>query len=632
MHLMTLDNISKSYSTIKLLDQINLSLDSGDKIGLIGVNGTGKSTLLKIIVGIEQPDSGIVTSIKNIKINYLEQEQNFLGNNTVLEQIFSTDSESMRLIKDYEKASHDLESNPLNPLYQQRFNHFSEVMAAKQLFDLEYQVKSILNALGIPDFEARVDTLSGGQKKRLALAEALVSPCDLLVLDEPTNHLDSTTIIWLENFLKMRQGALLMITHDRYFLDRIVNKTVELSRGNIYEYTGNYEYYIEKKSERLALESSMQQKRQNLYKKELAWMRAGVQARSTKSKSRIQRFRILEDQMQSSASSEIEIEVGYRRLGSKIIELKNLGMAFDSKRLFTGFEYFFTANDRIGIVGDNGVGKSTLMNLISGSLQPTEGTVEIGSTVKFGYFTQSFDGFDDMEQRAIDYIKDIAEYVQTPSGNKISASELMETFLFTSDLQWTPIGKLSGGEQRRLQLLSVLIDAPNVLLLDEPTNNLDLDTLKVFENYLDAFSGVVLCVSHDRYFLDRICDKLFAFEAGMIVQKIESYSEYLEVLSQRETKTEKKAERRAQEKMHTKIKKDKLSFKELKALESLPEEIESLEKALEALEKSFTEHATDFAKLTELNEKKEHLEMALLEKMEYLESLQEKEAHLLDQL
>lgn len=632
MHLMTLENISKSYSTIKLLDQINLSLDSDDKIGLIGINGTGKSTLLKIIVGIEQPDSGTVTAVKNIKINYLEQEQNFVGNRTVLEQIFSTDSESMRAIRDYEKASHDLESDPIDPLYQKRFNHLSEVMAAKQLFDLEYQVKSILNALGIPDFEAKVDTLSGGQKKRLALAEALVSPCDLLVLDEPTNHLDSTTIIWLENFLKARQGALLMITHDRYFLDRIVNKTIELSNGKIYEYSGSYEYYVEKKSERLALESSMQQKRQNLYKKELAWMRAGVQARSTKSKSRIQRFRHLEDQMQSSPIGEIEIEVGYRRLGSKVIELKNLGMAFDSKRLFSGFEYFFTSNDRIGIVGDNGVGKSTLMNLISGNLQPTEGNVEIGTTVKFGYFTQSFDGFGDLNQRAIDYIKDIAEFVQTPSGYKISASELMETFLFTSDLQWTPIGKLSGGEQRRLQLLSVLIDAPNVLLLDEPTNNLDLDTLKVFENYLDAFNGVILCVSHDRYFLDRVCDKLFAFEAGMIVQKIEPYSEYLEALAQHETKTEKKSERKVPEKMPSKIRKEKMTFKELKALETLPEEIESLEMALQALDKAFSEHATDFAKLTELNEKKEHLEMALLDKMEYLESLQEKEAHLLDQL
>lgn len=631
MHLMTLENISKSYSTVKLLDQINLSLDSNDKIGLIGINGTGKSTLLKIIFGVEQPDNGTVTSIKNIKINYLAQEQDFDGGNTVLEQIFNTDSEAMRTIKDYEQASRDLELNPLDNECQLRFNQLSEVMAAKQLYDLEYQIKSILGALGISDYEAKVNTLSGGQKKRIALAEALVTPCDLLILDEPTNHLDSTTIIWLENYLKTRQGALLMITHDRYFLDRIVNKTIELSRGKVYEYTGNYEYYVEKKSERLALESSMQQKRQNLYKKELAWMRAGVQARSTKSKSRIQRFRLLEEQMHTDSNGEIEIEVGYRRLGGKIIEVKDLGMAFDNKPLFSAFEYFFTAEDRIGIVGDNGVGKSTLMNIISGTMKPTHGTVEIGSTVKFGYFTQTFDGFGDLSQRAIDYIREIAEYVQTPSGYKISASELMETFLFNSDLQWTPIGKLSGGEQRRLQLLGVLIDAPNVLLLDEPTNNLDLDTLKVFENYLDAFSGVIICVSHDRYFLDRICDKLFAFESGNIVQRIESYSAYLEELSTREIKTEKKPERSTAERQIVKNRKEKLTFKEQKALEMLPSEIQALENELVSLEKEFVLHSTDFAKLTALNEKKESLEMELLEKMEALESLQEKEASLLDQ-
>ncbi|HAS73717.1 MAG TPA: ABC transporter [Clostridiales bacterium UBA8960] len=630
MHLLTVEALTKSYSMTKLFDQIHFSIDSSDKIGLIGINGTGKSTLLKIIVGKEQPDHGQIMSIKNIKINYLEQEQNFIGTQTVLEQIFSTSSESMTIIRDYEKASHDLELNPLDASLQSKFNRLSEEMTAKQLFDLEYQIKGILNALGIDNLDATVDTLSGGQKKRLALAEALVSPCDLLVLDEPTNHLDSKTIIWLEEYLKMRQGALLMITHDRYFLDRIVNKTIELTRGKLFEYTGNYEYYIEKKSERLALESSMQQKRQNLYKRELAWMRAGVQARGTKAKSRIQRFKLLEDQIKTESDGEIEIEVGYRRLGNKVIELKKLGMSFVDKRLFHDFEYFFTGDDRIGIVGDNGVGKSTLMNLISGHLTPTEGVIDIGSTVKFGYFTQDFDGFDNLDQRAIDYIKEIAEYVQTPSGYKISASELMETFLFTSELQWTPIGKLSGGEKRRLQLLSVLIDSPNVLLLDEPTNNLDLDTLKVFESYLDAFKGVIICVSHDRYFLDRICDKLFAFEEGVIVQKIISYSEYLEEMMQSPLKSEKKIEREPYVKQTPKLKKEKLTFKEIKALEMLPEEISQLSEALDKIEQSFAEYATDFSKLTELGEKKESLEMALLEKMELLELLQEKAAGLLE--
>jgi ATP-binding cassette subfamily F protein uup len=643
---MTCEKISKSYSLVKLLDGVDYSIDSADKIGLIGVNGTGKSTFLKILVGIETPDTGQIMTMKNLKINYLEQEQDFSGDHTVLEQIFGSRSETMTIIRRYEHAMQALSNTPHDSTLQREFDTLSSLMASKQLFDLEFQVKSILNSLGIENFDAKIGTLSGGQKKRVALAEALVTPCDLLVLDEPTNHLDSKTILWLETYLKQRSGALIMITHDRYFLDRIVNKTIELSLGKLYEYMGNYEYFIEKKSERMALEASMSQKQKNMYKRELAWMRAGVQARSTKSKSRIQRFQILKSEMKNDTDLALTIEVGFSRLGGKIIEIKDLGMSFGNKVLFEHFEYFFAQNDRIGIVGDNGVGKSTLLNLVSGNLKQTSGTIDIGSTVKLAYFTQDFDDFTDIDQRAIEYIREIAEYVTTPSGYKISASELMETFLFTTDLQWTPIQKLSGGERRRLQLLGLLIGAPNVLILDEPTNNLDLDTLKVFEQYLDQFQGVILCVSHDRYFLDRICDKLFAFENGVIKLVTTSYSDYLEQLSFSEKETNKgdsnqnnsnplnnnggslKGNDESSRTERVKVRKEKLTFKEIKALEDLPKEIDALSEALDALEHQFAQNSSDFEKLTALAAKKEHLETELLEKMEQYEALLDKESAL----
>ena len=632
MHLLTCEQITKSYGTKPLIQEINFSIHSEDKIGLVGANGAGKSTLLKIISGVEPADAGQIMMTKNLKINYMEQEPQYHDDNTVLEQIFDGNSEQMQLIKNYEAVSIMLDAHPEDETLQASFAKYSEMMISKDLFDLEFKVKSILIALGISNFDAKIGTLSGGQKKRVALAEALVTPCDLLILDEPTNHLDSKTILWLENYLKSRTGALLMITHDRYFLDRIANKTVELAHGKLYEYQGNYGYYLEKKAERMAMASSERQKQQNLYKRELAWMRAGVQARGTKSKSRIQRFEALKSQMTGQTDGNIEIEAGFTRLGSKIIELKGLGMAYDGDALFKDFEYTFTPNDRIGIVGDNGVGKSTLMNLIHGDLSPTTGTLEMGSTVKFGYFTQDFDGFSDDDKRVIDYIKEIAEYVTTPSGYRISASELMETFLFTPDMQWTPIQKLSGGERRRLQLLGILISAPNVLLLDEPTNNLDLDTLQVFEHYLDQFQGVILCVSHDRYFLDRTCDKLLAFEAGNINLVVQNYSDYLENLlafeQQNAPAPKQKPPADEQKDLRIKPKKNKMTFNELKALETLPAKIEAHGLAIEALEPLFDKFATDFGKLTELTRQKEQLEEELLSMMEELETLMEKEASL----
>ncbi|MDH8677637.1 ABC-F family ATP-binding cassette domain-containing protein [Fusibacter bizertensis] len=636
MHLLNCNQISKSYSMTKLLDDIDFSIDSNDKIGLIGVNGTGKSTFLKIIVGLEFPDFGQVVTAKNIKINYLAQEHDYTEDLTVIEQLFHGNSEAMETIRKYEIAIQELEENPDDTELLSTFNHLSEVMNAKQLFDIEFQMKSILGALGIYDLEAKVQTLSGGQKKRVALAEALVTPCDLLVLDEPTNHLDSKTILWLENFLKARTGGLLMITHDRYFLDRIVNKSVELSRGKLYEYQGNYEYYLEKKAERMLQQTSSHQKNQNLYRRELAWMRAGVLARGTKSKSRIQRFEKIQEDIKQFNDSSVQIEAGFTRLGSKIAEIKNIVMQFGNKHLFDTFEYSLAPNDRIGIVGDNGVGKTTLLNIIAQRITPIKGTVEIGSTVKFGYFTQDFEGFGSDDQRAIEYIRDIAEYVTTPSGYRISASELMETFLFPADLQWTPIAKLSGGERRRLQLLGILIGAPNVLLLDEPTNNLDLDTLKVFEEYLDQFQGVILVVSHDRYFLDRTCDKLLAIDNGKLSFANQSYSEYLEdhihdEAQEVNSKTPVKAKadidtNQASDQELNRTKKEKLTFKELKLLETLPSNIDKLSDDLGLLDKEIERFSTDFSKLTQLTEKKEALELELLDLMEQYEALKEKES------
>ncbi len=628
MHLLQCNQVSKSFGTSKFLDNVTFSVDDADKIGLIGLNGAGKSTLLKIISDMMSPDTGEIIPIRNLKINHLLQEQYYDDDLMILDQLFMGESDEMKSIRYYEQSIKTLESDPENTVYQNAFHRASEKMQALQLFDLEFQIKGILNALGIHDLNVKIGTLSGGQKKRLALAEALVRPCDLLILDEPTNHLDSASIVWLEGYLKARSGGLIMITHDRYFLDRIVNRTLEVSRGKLYEYQGNYEYYLEKKAERMLQAQSTNQKNRNLYRKELAWMRAGVQARGTKSKSRIQRFHELQDALQTSQDSAIEIEAGFSRLGNKIIEIKNLSMSYDQKKLFSNFEYDLAKGDRIGIVGLNGAGKTTLLNLLAGRLLPTNGTIDVGSTVVLGYFTQDFEGFSDENQRAIDYIRSFAEYVTTPSGYKISASELMETFLFDSELQWTPISKLSGGELRRLQLLSLLIQSPNVLLLDEPTNNLDLDTLKVFEQYLDAFEGVMLVVSHDRYFLDRTCDKLLAIEAGQLGFVSSSYSDYLESLRLNELKKEAPVKKVTSERV--KNKKEKLTFKELRALELLPDEIAALEEKLSALEIEFERHSTDFAKLTELGEKKEALELELLDAMELLEQLTEKQNTLID--
>ena len=504
MNLITLENISKSYSEKKLLEDISLGINDKEKIGLIGVNGTGKSTLLKIIAGAEIPDDGTITKANKVRIEYLPQNPYYDENATVLEQVFKGTCEEMKIIGNYQDVL-----DKINKSYDEKLNDrllkLQEKMDALNLWDLESSAKTVLTKLGIKDFNQKVKELSGGQRKRVSLASALITPCELLILDEPTNHLDNDTIDWLETYLNSFKGSILMITHDRYFLDRVTNRILELDKGILYSYEGNYSVFLEKKMNRLQLAESMEAKRQNLLRKELAWVRRGAKARTTKQKARLQRFDELSNKNDYTPEDKLEISVGSSRLGKKIIEIENLSKSFDGRTFIDNLDYTLARTDRIGIVGRNGLGKSTLIRLLNGELKPDSGTISIGETVKIGCFNQDTSKMHP-DMRAIDYIKEESDYITTADGHKITASQMCEKFLFNGTLQYTHIKNLSGGEKRRLQLLRVLMMAPNVLLLDEPTNDLDIDTLSRLEDYLDDFNGVLICVSHDRYFLDRVCN------------------------------------------------------------------------------------------------------------------------------
>lgn len=526
MNLITLENITKSYSEKVLVNNISLGINDGEKIGLIGVNGTGKSTLLKIISGAEEPDSGTVTKPNKVRIEYLPQNPYYDENATVLEQVFKGTSNEMKLLRDYQSILDSLSEN-FNEDLNNDLIKLQEKIDALNLWDLESEAKSVLTKLGIVNFNQKIAELSGGQRKRISLASALITPCELLILDEPTNHLDNDTIDWLEEYLNNKNLSLLMITHDRYFLDRVTNRIVELDKGRLFSYDGNYSAFLEKKMERLALESSMEQKRQSLIRTELAWVRRGARARTTKQKARLQRFDDLVNTEVLSNNENLEITTASSRLGKKIIEIHNISKSFGEKKLITDLEYAIARTDRIGIIGKNGIGKSTLINILNGRLNPDSGHIEIGETVKIGCFSQD-DAHMNLEMRAIDYVKEVSDYIETSDGQKITASQLCERFLFDGTMQYTLIKKLSGGERRRLHLLRTLMSAPNVLLLDEPTNDLDIETLNRLEDYLDEFPGVVICVSHDRYFLDRICNKIFAYSGnGEIDIFTGNYSDYL---------------------------------------------------------------------------------------------------------
>jgi len=617
MNFISAENINKSYSEKQLIVNINLGINEGDKLGLIGINGTGKSTLLKIIAGIEEPDEGRVIRANSIRIEYLSQNPEFDLEATVLEQVFKGDSSIMKLIRDYEIALNSKDTSNENII------RLTQKMDALNAWAVESEAKSILTKLGVSDFNAKIGTLSGGQKKRVAMAAALINPSDLLMLDEPTNHLDNESIDWLEQYLNKRKGALLMITHDRYFLDRVVNKIIELDNGSLYQYEGNYSSFLEKKIEREELEAANESKRKSLYKKELAWMRRGAKARTTKQKARIDRFETLSKELVNVNEEAVEISVGSTRLGKKVIEIENISKSFDDKLLIYNFGYIVVRKDRVGIVGPNGSGKSTLINIIAGRLKPDSGTVEIGETVKIGLYSQETYHMDD-NLRVIEYIKEAAEFIENAEGYKITASQMLERFLFPGVLQWTPIGKLSGGEKRRLYLLRVLMEAPNVLLLDEPTNDLDIETLKILEDYLEDFPGAVITVSHDRYFLDKLSERIFHFEGNSkITEYTGNYSDYAMVVKEGDKinnnlneKTKDNVDKSYAATVKKKDKPIKFSYKEQKEYEEIDAVISEFENSIENIEIKIYEASSDYTLLQELLTEKKLLENNLEEKMD----------------
>ncbi|WP_324824489.1 ABC-F family ATP-binding cassette domain-containing protein [Sinanaerobacter sp. ZZT-01] len=591
-------DLSKSYTEKPLLQELSFSIHDGDKIGLIGVNGTGKSTLLRIVSGIEDSDSGSIIKTKGTRIGFLPQMPAFSNDNTVLEQVLKNVEENNR-----------------------------EAMT--------YECKSMLLELGIHDFDKPIKQLSGGERKRVAMASIFVSPVELLILDEPTNHIDSETIEWLERYLIKFKGAILMVTHDRYFLDRVTNCILELNHGKIYRHDGNYAYYLENKAAREEMEAATERKRQTLYRRELEWIRRGAQARSTKAKSRIDRFKELEKNKLVLDETKLQMNSMASRLGKKVIEIKNLSKSYGSKNIISDFTYTVLRNDRIGIIGQNGCGKSTLLKLILGLIQPDSGSVEIGDTVKIGYFSQENEALNET-LRVIDYVQSIAYNVTTEDGT-ITASQMLERFLFPSNLHSIQIGRLSGGEKRRLYLLSILMRAPNVLLLDEPTNDLDIETLTVLEEYLDHFPGAVLIVSHDRYFVDRTVFRTFVYEEdGQLAHYPGGYTDYIEVrsLEKEEAKVKNKAQnfsnkeesQSVRETSKNNRKKVKFTFNEQREFDTIDDEIANLETQISELETQMAASASSYAKLQALMEEKEHLESCLSQKMErwlYLNDLAE---------
>lgn len=622
MNILTVENLTKSYTERLLLDNITFGIEDTDKIGIIGINGTGKSTLLKVIAGFESPDSGKIIKGNQVHIEYLPQVIDFDGELTVLEAVFKGHSPNLQLVRRYEAAI----LNPDTP--SEVIVGLTNEMDLQDAWSLEHEAKTVLTKLGIQEFDKKVGTLSGGQRKRVALASALITPSELLILDEPTNHLDAETILWLENYLKQRKGALMMITHDRYFLDRVVGRIIEIDQGNIYSYPGNYNYYLEKKQERMVLSDSEESKKLNLYRRELAWIRRGARARSTKQKARIERFESLEGSLGRQSSDTLEIALAGTRLGKKIIEVKNISKAYGETLIIKDFTYTVLRDDRVGILGPNGIGKSTLINLLSGKLMPDSGSVEIGETVKIGHFTQENQDMDP-GMRAIEYIKEGGEYVKTIDGSAITAAQMMERFLFDKTLQWTPIEKLSGGERRRLQLLRVLMESPNILILDEPTNDLDISTLTILEDYLDGFPGAVLVVSHDRYLLDKLVDKLFVFEGqGTIVQHTGNYA-YFEETSQAKSKPQEtqQAQQPPVQRQQNKKEKIKFTFSEQKEWQEIETQIALAEQTIEALEKEIETNVSDYAKLDQLVKDKAEAESkleTLMERWIYLNDIHEK--------
>lgn len=635
MNIINAENLTKSYTERKLLDKASFYLQEGEKVGVIGINGTGKSTLLKIIAGLEEPDEGQVTCANHIVVRYLPQNPVFDPEMTVLDSVLT------QCVLNFVGSGRTERTD-------------ADAHAQEQKWSLESDAKSMMTRLGITDFTQKTGELSGGQRKRLALVAALLVPCDVLILDEPTNHLDSAMADWLENYLKKWRGALVMITHDRYFLDSVCNRIVEVDKGAIYSYETNYSGYLERKAEREESAEASERKRQSVLRKELEWVRRGAKARTTKQKGRLQRYEELKNQKAPERDSQVEMSSVYSRMGKTTIELDRITKGYDGRTLLRDFSYIFLKGDRIGFIGANGSGKTTLMKMIAGRIKPDAGTITVGATIKIGYYTQEIEtgreagiAYMDPEEKVIDYIRNTAEYVRTTDG-LVSASNMLERFLFPAAQQYSPIGKLSGGERRRLNLLRVLMEAPNVLILDEPTNDLDITTLAILEDYLDNYDGIVITVSHDRYFLDRIAKRIFAFEQGNIRQYEGGYTDYLvkrpedetavgnagtETSGKKADQTEnadatenaEKKDSRATWKSGRKL---KFTWQEQKDYETIEDDIAALETKLEELDEKMGSCASDFVKLNELTQEKIKVEDELEHKMERWEYLEELNARI----
>ena len=627
--ILSAENMSRSYGDRVLFENISFNIEEGDKIGVIGVNGTGKSTLLKMIAAGES-GGGKLTIPGGVVMEYLPQDPPFEPDATVLEQIFKGDSPLMVLLRRYETAVEAVAAEPENDRLQKQLLELQQEMDNKYAWQLESEAKAVLTQLGITDLQQKMGELSGGQRKRVALAGVLVRPSDLLILDEPTNHMDNATVAWLEQQLLKRKGALLMVTHDRYFFDRVVNRTLEIDNGKGYLYTGNYSLFLEKREERRIAEASAAQKLRNIYRRELAWISRGAEARRTKKKDRVERFAQIEAEVKNvQTEASLEMSSVSSRLGKTVIELENVGMVYNGLDYIKDFSYILLRNDRVGIVGPNGAGKSTLMDIIAGRLAPTSGSITVGQTVKIGYFSQHSE-FPDSSQKVLEYIKEANNYIETADGSRISAAQMLERFLFPPELQWVPVNKLSGGEKRRLYLLRVLMTAPNVLLLDEPTNDLDIPTLSVLEDYLDSFAGAVIAVSHDRYFLDRFANKIFALQpGGTLRQFVGGYSDYENTLAQEaaEQAVEKPKATAVKEAVPKPAKK-KMTYSERLELENIDQDIARTEAELKMLGMEINSCGSDFVRLGELTKEQEAAQKKLddlVDRWAYLSELAEEE-------
>lgn len=594
MNLLTMEHITKSYTNRVLLDDEGFSINENEKIGVIGINGMGKSTLLKVAAGIEPCDSGKISMGGQVKICYLPQTPVFQEGTTIL------------------KAAVEGNVDELNR------------------WTIEADAKAMLNRLEFTDYEERIDHMSGGQKKRVALVNALLTPADILVLDEPTNHLDNAMSEWLEEYLISFRGAILMVTHDRYFLDRVATRIVEVDQGKIYSYPGNYSQFVRLKEERQSMALATERKRKSILKTELEWLSRGARARSTKQKAHIDRIKAMQEIRDIQEEKRVSMDSVASRMGNKTIELAGISKSYDGRKVIEDYNYIFLKNDRIGIIGPNGCGKSTLLRIINGIVKPDAGSLDIGQTIRMGYFSQENEYMDD-SMRVIDYVKEVGEYITTSDG-KITASQMLENFLFDGALQWSKIEKLSGGEKRRLYLLQILMGAPNVLILDEPTNDLDIQTLTILEDYLDRFDGIIIIVSHDRYFLDRTVNRIFSFEGDGVIRQFEGgYSDYLirkelEALPEETAVSGEIKECNTKNAWKKREKKLKFSFKEQREFETIDDEIAALEDKIEELNSQVAANATNSARLNELLGEKEEMEQKLEEKMErwvYLNDLNE---------